>query len=230
MLLPSPFPLFSLPLSLFPLASFHPAQDLLLVLKEIPRYLQATRASVLAPEDVSQICRSLKLMKNKYNPEKTAQVTAGPVAVFYRTVAQAQPQLSLEQQLDLLDCLHKLASRDGMGEYLFCSVCAWHADVYGRGVLCSWIVPAQLQPPQQGCCDHGRTPAAVRSVMGPICWRLLVLSSTCFRAILWDQPQGWLSHVHMCCCACSPLCPAHPLLLLLFLTLLLLCPCSPRAP
>lgn len=92
-------------------------QDLMLVLKEIPRYLQAMRASVLANEDVVQICRALTAVRNRLPSEKMAQLSEVPVGVFYRVVSKAQPQLSLDEQLELLECLIKLA-KDGCSECL----------------------------------------------------------------------------------------------------------------
>lgn len=97
-------------------------QDLMLVLKEIPRYLQATRAAVLANEDVLQICRALKAVKNRLSAVQTVQVSDVPVGVFYQVVSKAQPQLSLEEQLELLECLIKL-SKDGCSECLRGRMC-----------------------------------------------------------------------------------------------------------
>jgi hypothetical protein len=84
-------------------------QDLFLVLSEIPRYLEATHASTLSVEDTVQICQAvLAALPPQVLPQVILRPSGPAVDTFYKALGKAQPQLSVEQQLQVLHCLRSL--------------------------------------------------------------------------------------------------------------------------
>lgn len=90
-------------------------QDLFLVLAEIPRYLDATRVKTLSPEDTVQICQALIAALPKHQlPQNVLKGLQKPATTFYRALSKAQSQLSVEEQLQVLECLVAL-KKAGIG-------------------------------------------------------------------------------------------------------------------
>lgn len=88
------------------------------MLAEIPRYLDATRAKILSPEDTVQICQALIAALPKHQlPQNVLKGLQKPATTFYSALSKAQAQLSVEEQLQVLECLVAL-KKAGIGGLL----------------------------------------------------------------------------------------------------------------
>lgn len=108
-----------------------PLQDLFLVLAELPRFLAATHASTLQEQDTVQVCQALLAALPEDEVLAQPLLNSPGIRTWYSTLRKAQPQLSADQQLVVLECLAAMAKaecgkwcRAALTEqHWWCSVC-----------------------------------------------------------------------------------------------------------
>jgi hypothetical protein len=89
-----------------------PLQDLFLVLAELPRFLAATHASTLQEQDTVQVCQALLAALPEDEVLAQPLLNSPGIRTWYSTLRKAQPQLSADQQLVVLECLAAMAKAE----------------------------------------------------------------------------------------------------------------------